>query len=117
VDGRSLLDLALEERAGAPTGSEWEEIVCETHGHHREQVVGRAIITQRYKYTAYKFSEIPDYLAHLDPPEETSELYDLQEDPYQLRNLVDDPAYHEVVADLRQRLEAWRKRTGDPVSL
>lgn len=117
VDGRSLLDLALEERSGADTKAWRQAVVCETHGHHREPVVGRALITQRYKYVAYKFHKIPDYLAPLNPPKETSELYDLKQDPYQLRNLVDDPEYKDDVADLRRRLEAWRERTDDPVSL
>jgi arylsulfatase A-like enzyme len=117
VDGRSLLDLALEERLGADTEAWRQEVVCETHGHHREPVVGRALITQRYKYVAYKFHRIPDYLVHLNPPKQTSELYDLKQDPYQLCNLVDDPEYQDVVADLRRRLEAWRERTDDPVSL
>ena len=121
VDGRSLLDLVLEERVGAGAEAWREDVVCETHGHHREPVVGRAVITQRYKYAAYKYLEVPDYLdahddAH-DPPQQMREFYDLQEDPYQLHNLVDEPAYREVVADLKRRLQSWRERTGDPVSL
>ena len=117
VDGRSLLDVALEERSG-PDSQAWrEDIMCETHGHHREPVVGRAIITQRHKYVAYRFHGTPHYLTHLDLPERVSELYDLQEDPYQLKNLVEDPAYQEVIADLRRRLDGWQERTDDPVSL
>lgn len=115
VDGRSLLDIVLEERAGKV--EPWREgIMCETHGHHREPVVGRALVTERYKYAAYKYLEIPDYVDPEDPPERMEELYDLQEDPYQLHNLVDDPAHSDLVADLKRRLDAWQERTGDPAS-
>jgi arylsulfatase A-like enzyme len=114
VDGRSLLDLALEERARAEIEPWREDLICETHGHHREPVVGRALITDRFKYAAYQYRQIPDYVDRL--PERMEELYDLDEDPYQLHNLVDEPEHRETVADLKRRLEAWRDRTGDPVS-
>ena len=80
-------------------------------------MVGRALVTDRYKYATYKYLEIPDYADLPSPPERMEELYDLQKDPYQLHNLVDDAAHHDVVADLRARLGAWQGRTADPVSL
>ena len=50
--------------------------------------------------------------AFLNRPE--YELYDLSKDPNELRNLADDAAYAEVLADLRRRLQAWRQETNDP---
>lgn len=44
------------------------------------------------------------------PPEE---LYDMAKDPYELRNVADDPAYAEVKAKLKKRLEAWMAQQGD----
>ncbi|MCB9386029.1 MAG: sulfatase [Bryobacterales bacterium] len=44
-------------------------------------------------------------------------LYDLREDPYELRNLVDDPAAAEVQAQMQARLESWMQRVGDSWSL
>jgi len=41
-------------------------------------------------------------------------LYDDLKDPYQLNNLVDDPAYAEVKEELRGELEAWLKKAEDP---
>ncbi len=32
------------------------------------------------------------------------ELYDLQEDPFELKNLIDDPAMSDVVAELDEEL-------------
>lgn len=44
-------------------------------------------------------------------PEE--ELYDLQSDPYELRNLAGDPKSAKLLADLRGKLDQWIKTTGD----
>ncbi len=45
------------------------------------------------------------------------ELYDLEKDPDQLKNVADDEAYAEVRADLARRLVADLKATGDPRAL
>jgi N-sulfoglucosamine sulfohydrolase len=42
-------------------------------------------------------------------------LHDLFFNPGEGRNSIDDPAYAEVVADLRARLEAWMVETNDPL--
>ncbi len=43
------------------------------------------------------------------------ELYDLSADPFQERNVVDDPGYGEILADLNGRLETWMRETDDPL--
>jgi N-sulfoglucosamine sulfohydrolase len=43
------------------------------------------------------------------------QLYDLVLDPAEARNLSDDPAHADVVADLWGRLEAWMRATDDPL--
>ena len=40
-------------------------------------------------------------------------LYDLKNDPYQQKNLVDDPGSKAILADMEKRLASWMKRTGD----
>ena len=45
------------------------------------------------------------------PPEE---LYDLVEDPDEIKNLIKDLDHTAVLEDLRTRLEAWQRRTNDP---
>lgn len=42
------------------------------------------------------------------------ELYDLQADPHETRNLADDPAHAETLADLRKQLREWQEQTKDP---
>ncbi len=50
------------------------------------------------------------YRYHNRPAEE---LYDLQTDPYEIRNLAADPAYTPLVEDFRRQLSEWRRRQGD----
>lgn len=57
--------------------------------------------THRYKYVRRLY--------------EQDELYDLQEDPYELHNRVDDPALSSVLAQLQQRLLDFFLETGDVV--
>ncbi len=43
------------------------------------------------------------------------ELYDLERDPHEFRNLASDAAHAKVLADLGEQLTAWRVRTNDPL--
>ena len=54
-----------------------------------------------------------------DPMGDKDELYDLVNDPWELRNVVDDAKHRDVLADLRSRLTDWSIRTEDaqPVPL
>jgi uncharacterized sulfatase len=42
------------------------------------------------------------------------ELYNLRNDPYELKNVAEDPAYREIVSTLDARLMAELKATNDP---
>ena len=46
------------------------------------------------------------------PPEE---LYDLRSDPFELKNLANDPAQRRLMDKLRAELRAWMKQQGDPL--
>ena len=46
---------------------------------------------------------------------ESDELYDLALDPGEQRNVIDDPAYRDVLAELRLRLLRWYQETCDVV--
>ncbi len=45
------------------------------------------------------------------------ELYDLRADPYQLKNVIDDPNYSASLLELRARLTEYLVQTQDPVEL
>lgn len=51
-----------------------------------------------------------------DLPTETHRLYDLVFDPAEENNLAGNPAYWDVLVEMRSRLEAWRVETDDPVT-
>ncbi|HJZ90286.1 MAG TPA: sulfatase/phosphatase domain-containing protein, partial [Gemmataceae bacterium] len=42
------------------------------------------------------------------------ELYDLSKDPDELKNVAADPAYADVLKDLRAKLKDWQTATKDP---
>jgi arylsulfatase A-like enzyme len=48
-----------------------------------------------------------------NPTRPKEELYDLQNDPFEIRNLADDPNYRKQLKDLRRRLDSWIEATGD----
>jgi len=61
----------------------------------------RGVRTARYTY-----ARLPDGTGWL--------LYDNLEDPYQLINCIDDPAFAAIRAGLDEMLDDWLRRTGDP---
>ncbi len=47
------------------------------------------------------------------PTRPFEEFYDLEADPYELHNVIDDPRYEQAVIELRIRLDNWRVETCD----
>jgi arylsulfatase A-like enzyme len=93
VHGRSLLPLCTGQ------GTRWrDDLVCETHG-HGEDHIGRLVVTEQYKYVANQG--------------QMNELYDLENDPYELVNLVNHPAYRDMLLDMKSRLSEWQHKTRD----
>jgi arylsulfatase A-like enzyme len=46
-----------------------------------------------------------------------AQLFDLDEDPHEMRSLADDPAQRERIAGLTERLRDWQRRLGDNLEL
>ena len=46
-------------------------------------------------------------------PKPTEEFYDLEADPHEIHNLIDDPSFASPIATLREALEAWQERVND----
>ncbi len=42
------------------------------------------------------------------------ELYDLENDPHEIKNLVDDPKHAKAFEELKDKIKAFQKRTNDP---
>jgi len=47
------------------------------------------------------------------PRKPDEELYDVRRDPWEVKNLADDPAHADRLKRMRQALDDWVKRTGD----
>lgn len=90
----------------------------------------RAVRTERHKYIRRWGERLTPVLPNTDDgpskdlllrngwagrviPKE--QLYDLLFDPNETDNLLEDPDYAAVLADLRGRLEAWMRDTEDPL--
>jgi len=93
-DGQSLLPLLKD----GPGWREREEMFAEFHGHHFPYPQ-RMIRTERYKLV-------------VNPPD-VNEFYDLEADPWEMRNLIDEPSLQETIADHYRRLFAYLKENGD----
>ena len=71
-----------------------------------ESRVGRCICTPEYLYSIYAPGVNGGVAAASDVYADDF-LYDLKADPWQLKNVVADPAYASVKADMRGRLLDW----------
>ena len=99
--GENLLDVV--------TGSS-ENRVNEVYAQISESRVGRVIRTVDYTYSVYA-PGINGGAAASARVYEDDFLYDLKQDPYQLTNLIADPAYASVKMSLRERLLAWIEKS------
>ena len=100
----------------------------------------RAVRTERFKYIRNDYTDLPmtpsadawrsptaDEIRRLRAegklrpeqaeifraPRSAEELYDIQADPHELRNLAGEPKYAEMLGQLRQKLAQWQKETED----
>lgn len=96
VHGKSFLPICVNKN------EEWrEDLMCETNEHFTINI-GRMIVTDQYKY--------------ISNDKDMDELYDLKNDPFELKNLVYDQKYKEVLIDMNNRLEKWRQKTNDKIT-
>lgn len=121
-----------------PGGKIRDYVYAEDHWHDYEDL-GRAVRSLRYKYIRNDYPDLPatppadvgrsltftamrrlldkgelteSQMACFIKPRPAEELYDTIEDPHELRNLVDDPAYADALNEHRRAMDDWSKRTG-----
>ncbi len=98
--GENLLDVVEKKDHNRPN---------EVFAQISESRVGRCIRTPDYLYSVYAPGVNGGEAAASDTYADDF-LYDLKKDPWQLDNVVENPAYVQVKADLRTRLAAWIER-------
>lgn len=94
--GQSLLPLL---RGAADNGR--PDVFAMYHGNQFGLYSQRMVRDRRWKYVWNATAE--------------DELYDLERDPGEVRNLAAMPAYRAELVRLRARLAAWMEETGDPL--
>jgi len=90
-----LLGRSVRPVAESETVDDWRTYVA-SENHYT-----RMIRSQRYKYCAF------------DDPDSKESLVDMENDPGEMRNLVDDPEFQNVLAEHRRLLADWSKISGD----
>lgn len=100
-EGQSLLPVLKDPAllAGRPAFVEFNRYEIDHDGFGGFQPM-RAIVTDRYKLVLHVL--------------DTDELYDVEKDPYDIKNLIDDPAYAVVRDALHDQLLEWMNATRDP---
>ncbi len=101
--GRSLLALARGQREG------WPDSV---YAQISEAQTARTVRTERFKYAVR--APIFDIASPYSDVYVEDKLYDLKCDPFESVNLVADPAYAEVRADMRRRLAEYMRVAHEP---
>lgn len=98
-DGQSLLPLLRGEKVA------WRDAAFLLYDMHHGAVAHmRMVRTKRWKL-----------VLHLEEGGQ-NELYDLQTDPGEERNLYGDPFVKSIQDELTERLRQWQKRIGDPLA-
>ena len=98
--GENLLDVVEKNDESRPN---------EVFAQISESRVGRCIRTPAFTYSVYA-PGVHGGEAAASEVYADDFLYDMRVDPYQLNNVVADPAYAEIKADLRKRLLNWLER-------
>lgn len=91
--------ISLAGSIGKGTPPPERPVFCEFCGSGARDLDRRAVITRRYKYVY--------------DPNDIAELYDLQEDPLEMKNLAPAPEYADTVAELHAECKAWAERCDD----
>jgi N-sulfoglucosamine sulfohydrolase len=124
LEGRSFLPVIRGDK------NEINDQVFGEVTYHAAYEPKRAVRTQRWKYIRHfgdrRWPVLPNcddgysktvWLDHdwRDRPVPVEQLFDLVFDPNEVSNLATDSAHRKVLDEMRGRLDAWMRRTNDPL--
>ncbi len=117
--------------AGVQAASPRQEVYAQRTSHALYDNLSRCVRTDRYKLiryfepgrtVVYPTDAVPQKVAqHVQRSRRRSgqrpvvELYDLQTDPHERKNLAQQPEHAETVRTLSDKLWTWMERVGDPL--
>ncbi|GKU84718.1 sulfatase [Niallia sp. NCCP-28] len=123
LDGRSFAALIKGEKKEIR-----DEFFCELTWHDRYHPM-RGIRTNQYKYVK-NFADGPNIYMPFDAhkslsgqevrkeyyvPNVPEELYDLEKDPLEKNNIINEASYSLIAEELRKKVENWMIQTKDPL--
>ncbi len=79
-----------------------EKLYDSIYGAYRD--LQRMVRTERYKLIRY-------------PQVKEVQLFDLRDDPWETKDLAEDPQYADTIRQLDEQLRQWMKKTGDKLEL
>ena len=79
-----------------------KEVYCEQHGDELGLYSQRMVRTNDFKY--------------IYNVQDQDELYDLKKDPYEMKNLINNPKYRKTLLKLEAKLLKWMKKSNDMIS-
>ena len=83
------------------------------HMAHHDNPAHYGVRTKDYKLIFFYGLELDAPGADAPPTQPGWELYDLRKDPLEMNNVYDDPAYAQVVNDMKVELLRLKAQTGD----
>ncbi len=100
---KGLRGVSLKKAINSPDLIKRDYIVTELGVDPLDQTLtGRMIRTKQFKYNIYSKGQ------------RREELFDMINDPYEMKNLADSPQFQTIKKQLRGKLKAWLKETNDP---
>jgi N-acetylglucosamine-6-sulfatase len=73
-----------------------------------------ALLIEGWPPRGYYSSAHTDRYVYSETVGDKSEFYDLQADPFELQNQIDNPAYREIIQGLQKTLRRLQKQAGNP---
>jgi arylsulfatase A-like enzyme len=100
MQGASMRDLFSEKKV-----NDWRDKI---YYHYYEKLYG---LTAHYGLRTNRYK-----LIHFYDPVDSWELYDLQTDPHEMKNLYQEPKYADLIKDLKAELKKQQLKYKDPIA-
>ncbi len=119
MTGKSLLPILLSKNSGRiDAGRSWMMTGLEWHGEFDpESRSTRSIRNDRYSYIV-RYRNVDNSGSPLSGRElmdpHAKEFYDLTDDPWEQKNLIDDPRYDSDIKELAEQMRSYGEATQDP---